>query len=211
MKEFFTRDKTSKNVHYVDTLIHPGLYVIAFLLAIVLYLDYLYTDHFNTISEYIARIPDKANKIKEEVKAKKEQQDAAGEDNQELWGLGIYSCLAVAVLLILSVMSFKYYLKQKAMNNSGIDATEDLNASFSSDLRKPRIGSNRISQKEYTAQMKRTTSLELQKLMDSEEFAEMAKEKGLSKLALQRRHSSLFEKPPNSAISSRRSSPKGRK
>lgn len=121
VKEFFTRDTTKKNVHYVDTLIHPGLYVIAFLLAIVLYLDYLYTDHFNTISEYIAKIPDKATKLCG-AKDSTEQLDEPCENKQESQGLGTYSCLAVAVLLILTLVAYKNYLKNKdmnKMNNSG--------------------------------------------------------------------------------------------
>ena len=45
--------------------------------------------------------------------------------------------------------------------------------------------------------------------MSSEEFAQKAKQEGVSKQAYQRRHTSLFEKP--SARSSARSSPKGKK
>ena len=50
VKDFFRKDQKKSHVHYVDILINPALYIFAFFLAIVLYLDYLYTDHFDYIS-----------------------------------------------------------------------------------------------------------------------------------------------------------------
>ena len=53
MKEFFSRDTKTDHVHYVDTLIKPSIYVGAGVLAIVLYADYLMTDHFEQIGEFV--------------------------------------------------------------------------------------------------------------------------------------------------------------
>ena len=117
VKDFFRKDQKESHVHYVGILIHPGLYIAAFLLAIVLYLDYLYTDHFDYISQFIAKIDDKATKAKETI-------SKTTVDNQE-WGLTVEYCAIVTILIVLSLMSYKYYLKKKRNNSVSVIPTSD--------------------------------------------------------------------------------------
>ena len=48
--------------------------------------------------------------------------------------------------------------------------------------------------------MRLATNLEVTKLMESEEFAEMAKEKGLSKAGFCQQHTSLFKRTLRSSM-----------
>ena len=56
VKEFFQRDTNKDHVHYVDTLIKPSMYVGAGVLAILLYVDYLKTDHFEQFGEFVNKL-----------------------------------------------------------------------------------------------------------------------------------------------------------
>ena len=53
---------------------------------------------------------------------------------------------------------------------------------------------------QYEDQMRLATSLEVTKLMESEEFAEMAKEKGLSNAGFCQQHTSLFKRTLRSSL-----------
>ena len=55
--DFFRRDEKNTHVHYVSFLSNVSLYIFAFLLAILMYVDYLYTEHFEKVGEVIAQIP----------------------------------------------------------------------------------------------------------------------------------------------------------
>ena len=43
-------------MHYVDTLIKPSIYIGAGLLAVGLYVDYLKTDHFEQVGEFVGNL-----------------------------------------------------------------------------------------------------------------------------------------------------------
>jgi len=58
IKEFFRRDAKSDHVRYDSILTHPLTYVFAACMALVMYYDYLNTDHFNKISSKVAKIPE---------------------------------------------------------------------------------------------------------------------------------------------------------
>ena len=53
VKDFFQRDTRTNHVHYVDALIQPTLYIGLSLFAILLYMVYLRTDHFDKLGDFV--------------------------------------------------------------------------------------------------------------------------------------------------------------
>ena len=118
VKDFFGKDATSSHVRYVSILAHPLTYVFASVLALILYFDYLHTDHINNISSTIAQIPEKINPFFACVLSSimgvgawlNAKPDLSGikSGGCPFGGLGTTECLAIAVAITLLLLAYKF-------------------------------------------------------------------------------------------------------
>ena len=204
VREFFRRDEKNYHVHYVSFLSNPILYVVAFVAAIILYIDYLYTDHFDVVSEVVAQIPDLISKALNCAAI------CIFDFGEWLNTTCNISAVAVVLTLLLFGIAYKFLLNDRIFESKKTKADELENVTFDPTIHCEENFNERslgLSGQQSSDQMKQATKEGIAQLMNSEQFKKMAKAKGMSTETYQKKHWALFERDERRSSSPKRSAP----